>query len=177
MKKVILKARIRNLEEFEQKLEAVTASLSMPVWVHDRVFVPRNYEARKNWPRLILRTEMRATDRPPRYLLVMKRHIEDSDVDFVNEVEYFEYEEMAEIVLQMGFGMVKELGRQRQEVKWDEILVRVDRIAGENFVKLEAELLPVEKVGDVQKLLLERMKKLGVKREEILDEPYFEILK
>lgn len=176
MKKVILKAKVSDLEGVQAKLEQLTGEFLMPIWVHDRVFVPRNYESRKNWPRLMMRTEMRAVDLPPRYVLVLKRHIEGTDVDFINETTVINYEEMAKIIMQLGFTQRKEIAKQRQEMDWDDVVVRIDQVEGNYYIKLETELREGESAGALQKVLMERMKKLGVKEEEIVDEPYFEIL-
>ena len=37
-----------------------------------------------NYPRLVMRTEVRTTAQPAEYFMYLKRHIEDSGVDCVN---------------------------------------------------------------------------------------------
>ena len=43
------------------------------------------YKRGMNLPRLVMRTEMKAVDEPPKYSLILKRHIEDSGVDIIEK--------------------------------------------------------------------------------------------
>ena len=79
MKKIIVKVHLgKSREAFEQKLSDIEFDFSPVYWQHDRVYVPRGYKRGENYPRMIMRTEMKAVDRPPRYFIILKRHIEDS---------------------------------------------------------------------------------------------------
>lgn len=119
MKKSILKLHSNQLAPLEQSLEEAGAILNKYIWIHDRIFIPRDFEIGKNWPRLILRTEIHATDRPPRFALILKRHIEDSGIDIVNDTEVISYEDAAGIILQLGFTPTREVVRRRQLINWD----------------------------------------------------------
>ena len=85
MKKVILKCKLTSRDKFEEKLSDIDLDFSAIYWQHDRVYVPRGYKRGMNLPRLIMRTEMKAVDKPPKYSLILRRHIEDSGVDVVEE--------------------------------------------------------------------------------------------
>ena len=85
MKKVILKCKLTSRDKFEEKLSDIDLDFSSIYWQHDRVYVPRGYKRGINLPRLVMRTEMKAVDKPPKYSLILRRHIEDSGVDVVEE--------------------------------------------------------------------------------------------
>ena len=87
MKKVILKCQLSSGDKFEKKLSDIDLDFSPIYWQHDRVYVPRNYKRGMNLPRLIVRTNMKAVDVSPEYLLILKRHIEDSGIDVVEETD------------------------------------------------------------------------------------------
>ena len=107
MKKVIVKCKLANRDRFEDKLSDIDMDFSPIYWQHDRVYVPRGYKRGMNLPRLIMRTEMRAVDRPAKYSLILRRHIEDSGVDIVEETLVKDYSEMVSIILQLGFKLQK----------------------------------------------------------------------
>jgi len=92
MRKVILKVKLSSRDKFEQKLSDIDLDFSGVYWQHDRIYVPRDYKKNSNYPRLIMRTEMRAVDKPPKYTLILRRHIEDSGVDIVEETPVTDYE-------------------------------------------------------------------------------------
>ena len=73
MKKVILKCKLKNHDAFEQKLSDIDLDFSPIYWQHDRVYVPKNYKPNSNFPRLIMRTEMKAVDKPAKYYYILKR--------------------------------------------------------------------------------------------------------
>ena len=103
MKKVIVKMKLKSREEFENTLTSLGMDFSPIFWQHDRVYVPRNYRRGAGFPRMIMRTEMKAVDRPPKYSLILKRHLEDSNIEIVDETVVKDYTEAANIVLQLGF--------------------------------------------------------------------------
>ena len=91
MKKVIVKCKLKDKKDFERKLHDIEMDFSPVYWLHDRVYVPRNYQGHANYPRLVLRTEMKAVDKPAKYILIMRRHIEDSGIDIINETVVKDY--------------------------------------------------------------------------------------
>ena len=78
MKKLIVKSQLVDRAKFDRKLANIGMVLSSAIWQHERVYVAHDYRPRMNYPRLMLRTEVAATDQPARYALRLKRHIEDS---------------------------------------------------------------------------------------------------
>ena len=147
MKKVVVKVKLSGLEAFEAKLDGLGMEFGPIYWQHDRVFVPRNYRRGVGYPRLVMRTEMKAVDRPAKYSLILKRHIEDANVEVVHETVVKDYTEAANIILQLGFRQEAEVSRRRQEIKMEEgtmmYLDRVEKMAG-YFVKIEAQLESAE---------------------------------
>ncbi len=177
MKKVILKYQLKDRERFEDKLTELDFDLSPIYWQHDRVYVPRNYKTGKNYPRLIMRTEMHAVDEPPKYILVLRRHIEDSGVDITEETPVADYVAMASIALQLGFKPAGEVSRRRQEVSMgDNTMIYLDEIdgrPGEHYVKVESILPPEASVEEVQNNLTKTLKDLGEK--DAINKAYFEL--
>ena len=67
MKKVIVKLKLKSRDEFEKKITEMDKDFLPMYWLHERVYVPRNYRKKSSFPRLILKTEMHAVDRPAKY--------------------------------------------------------------------------------------------------------------
>ena len=152
MKKLILKSKVKNRDEFELALDHAGYDLSPIFWQHDRIYLPRGFRRGGNFPRLIMRTEMHAVDRPPKYSLVLKRHIEDSGLTIENSTIVKDYVEAANLVLQLGFTLSAEVSRKRQEAKLkDGSLVFLDKVEGISsyYVKLES---PVSEGSNVSSL-------------------------
>lgn len=177
MKKVIKKCRIRNHDDFEKRLSDIDMDFGMVYWQHDRVFVPRNFKKNMNFPRLILRTEMRAVDRPARYELILKRHIEDSGVDIVDETVVKDYTETANLILQLGFKVESEVSRQRKDIDMGGGTVihldKVENLSG-YYAKMESVISEGETVSEIETDLIETLSTLG--ENNFIDQPYFELL-
>ena len=100
MKTVILNCKLANRDNFEDKLSEIDLDFGAMYWQHDRIYVPRGYKRSMNLPRLVMRTEMKAVDEPPKYSLILKRHIEDSGVDIVETTPVEDYANTVNIILQ-----------------------------------------------------------------------------
>ena len=105
MRKIVLKVRLKNRDKFEEKLDRAGIDLGQVVWGHDRIYLPRGYKRGGNYPRFILRTEMKAVDRPAKYYLIQKRHIEDTNIEVVHQTEVKEYLEAVGMMREMGFSL------------------------------------------------------------------------
>lgn len=166
MKKVIVKCKVASREKFEKKLSDIEMEFSPVYWQHDRVYVPKGYKRGINLPRLIMRTEMKAVDKPAKYVLLLKRHIEDSGIDISEETLVKDYSEMVNIILQLGFKPQKEVSRRRQEIKMGEnTWMFLDNVDGTNgyFVKLETKLEEGDSVEDVKDDLAKTLAIFGEK--------------
>lgn len=175
MKKVIVKAKLKNREDFEEKLNEVGEDFSPLYWQHDRVFVPRGFRRGMNLPRMIMRTEMKAIDKPARYYVIFRRHIEDSGVDVENRTVVKDYIEMAEMLSQLGMEKIAEVSKRRQEIKLkNSTMLYLDKIEGVNgyYVKIEAELKEGEKVSEKYDEIINTLKNFGA--ENIVIKAYFE---
>lgn len=176
MKKIIVKAKLKNKEEFEKKLSDIEMNFSPIIWQHDRVYAPRGFKRGMNLPRIMMRTEMKAVDKPARYEMILKRHIEDSGVDVVDATVVKDYAEAVSILHQLGFKKIAEVSRRRQEISMGEgtkmFLDKVENVAG-FYVKLETEIQETEKVSSVLEDLKKTLKVLGV--DNIVQETYFEL--
>lgn len=179
MKKIILKARLKNRDEFERKLTDIDMDFGPVYWQYDRVFIPRGYKRGGNYPRLTMRTEMKAVDRPPRYEMILKRHIEDSGVDIVDATVVRDYSEAVKMIQQLGFRLSAEVSRRRQEITMDAgtklYLDKVEGVSG-YYAKMEAVLEEDDKVSEVRTEMMETLKVLGIGEKGIVDEGYFEKL-
>lgn len=177
MKKIIKKTRLKNHEDFEKKLEDIDFEFSPIIWQHDRVYLPKGFKHGMNYPRIIMRTEMKAVDKPAKYKMILKRHIEDSGVDVVDETEVKDYAEGVNIIHQLGFKKINEVSRRRQEIDMGDgtklYFDKVDNVAG-YYAKIETKLEENDTVSDVVEDLTKTLKVLGA--DEIIEKAYFEQL-
>lgn len=176
MKKVILKCKLKNRDDFEQKLSDIDLDFAPMQWQHDRIYVPRNYNPNSNFPRLIMRTEMESVDKPAKYYFILKRHIEDSGVDIVEQTRVTDYEKLVNIILQLGFKPIKEVSRRRQELSMGEgtmiYLDKVDHLPG-YYAKIESELQTTDSVEAAREDLEKTFRTLG--ETSFVDKAYFEL--
>lgn len=178
MKKVILKCKLASRDKFEEKLSDIDLDFSAIYWQHDRVYVPRGYRRGMNLPRLVMRTEMKAVDKPPKYLLILRRHIEDSGVDVVEETSIKDYENTVNIILQLGFKPAGEVSRRRQELEMGEgTYIYLDKIDNKSgyYAKIESNLAAEDSVVAARKDLKKTFETLG--ESNFVDSTYFEIEK
>lgn len=141
MKKLILKCKLGDRDSFEDRLTRADLDFGAIYWQHDRVYVPRGYRRGQNYPRLVMRTDLRAVDRPPVYYLVLRRHIEDSGIDIIEETPITDYAATANIILQLGFRPAGEVSRRRQELSLaDDTILYLDEIDGSNATYLKMEM-------------------------------------
>lgn len=176
MKKAILKCKLSSRDKFEEKLSDIDLDFSAIYWQHDRVYVPRGYKSGMNLPRLVMRTEMKAVDKPPKYLLILRRHIEDSGVDVVEETIIKDYENTVNIILQLGFKPIGEVSRRRQDLKMGEgNYIYLDKIDGKNgyYAKIESNLSANDTVADAIEDLRKTFETLG--ESNFTNKPYFEL--
>ena len=177
MKKVIVKCKLKNHDDFEKKLTEIDMDFSPMYWLHERVFVPRNYQKKSSFPRLILKTEMHAVDRPAKYELELRRHIEDSGIDIVDTTIIRDYPEAANIIMQLGFEVQNEVSSRRQELSLGKgtkmYMDKVDGVAG-YYAKIEAELGDNDKVEEVRNELLMTFKQLGQDPSTVVLDTYSE---
>lgn len=176
MKKVILKVKLSSRESFENKLSDIDLDFSQIYWQHDRIYIPRNYKKNSNYPRLIMRTEMYAVDKPAKYKLILRRHIEDSGIDIVEETTIKDYKDTVNIILQLGFKPSAEISRRRQDIIMDEnnviYLDKIENLPG-YYAKIESNLAPDESVVEARLDLERTFKTLG--ESNFINSPYAEL--
>lgn len=176
MRKVILKCKLKSRSAFEQKLSDIDLDFSPLYWQHDRVYVPRNYQPHANFPRLIMRTEMKSVDKPAKYYFILKRHIEDSGIDIVESTPVQDYERLVNIILQLGFKPAAEVSRRRQELSMGEgTVIYLDKIDDQPnyFAKIESELQPTDSVESAKSDLEKTFKTLD--ESNFVSSTYFEM--
>ncbi|MBQ3293151.1 hypothetical protein IJG93_02520 [Candidatus Saccharibacteria bacterium] len=176
MRKVIVKCRVKDRDRLEKRLEGVGLEFSPIYWQHDRVYVPRGYKGRSNFPRLIMRTEMHGVDEAPEYLLSLRRHIEDSGVDIIEDTKITDYEGMVNIILQLGFKEFGAVSRRREEIKIsDATMFYLDTLDSDNsiFAKIES-ILDDRAPALSEKLdLISTLRSFG--ETDIIESTYFEL--
>ena len=176
MRRVITKCRLASKDAFEKKLSDINLDFSGIHWQHDRIYVPREYKSNSSFPRLIMRTDMRAVDRPATYSLILKRHIEESGADIVEEIKTEEYEKMVNVILQLGFKPLAEVSRRRQYLGMSEgVTVCLDEVDGLPgcYAKIEANLGPDDSIADARNDLMSTFRALG--EANFITTPYFEM--
>lgn len=178
MKKVVMKVKVKGRDEFEEKISQLGYDFGPLYWQHDRVYVPRGYKRARNLPRFILRTEMNAIDRPAKYYLILKRHIEDSGIEIENVSLIKDYTEVVEMVMQLGFTLEAEVSRKRQEARISENeKIFLDKIEGVNgvFAKFERTIFEDEKVVEARNEIFGLFERIDERN--IVEKSYAEILK
>lgn len=176
MRKIIVKTKLSSRERFEEKLSDIDLDFSAIYWQHDRVYVPRDYKNNSNYPRLIMRTEMKSVDKPAKYSLILKRHIEDSGIDVVEETVIKDYENAVNMILQLGFKLSGEFSRRRQDLQMGEgtviYLDKIETLPG-YYAKIESEIGPDDSVAEARLDLEKTFKTLG--ESNFVDKPYSEL--
>ena len=176
MKKVIVKCKLSSKEAFEKKLSDINLDFSGVHWQHDRIYVPREYRKNANYPRLIMRTDMQVVDRPAKYSFILKRHIEDSGTDMMEETVIKDYEKLVNIILQLGFKPFAEVSRRRQYLSMGEgvfiYLDKIDNLPG-YYAKIEANLTPEDYVAEAKNDLKSTFRTLG--ETNFIESPYYEL--
>ena len=177
MKKVVAKMKLKSREDFENRLTTLGMDFGAVYWQHDRVYVPRSFRRGGGYPRLIMRTEIKAVDRPAKYSIILKRHIEDANVEIVDETKVLDYTEAVNIILQLGFKQIAEISRRRQDIKMGEgTTMYLDKIEGVQnyYAKIEAELNEKDSAEMLRNEVMKTFESLDEKNE--VPETYSEIL-
>ncbi len=176
MKRVILKCRLSSREKFENKLSDIEFDFGPIYWQHDRVYTPRGYKPRSNFPRLVMRTELKAIDEEPQYYMILRRHIEDSGVDIIEKTPVADYTSAVNTILQLGFRQAGEVSRRRQSLDMgDETFIHLDELDGraETYAKIETILQPDDSVEAAREDLTKTFETLG--ESDFVDSAYFEL--
>ena len=193
MKQAIVKFKIANRDQFEATLDRQNHDLSPIYWLHDRTYVPRGYRPRNNFPRLTMRTAMHAIDEPPTYTLLLRRHIEDSGLDIVEETPVTDYVATVNIITQLGFIQAGEVSRRRQTAHLeDNVILHLDELDGPTrassaatsvgdpapaapaiYAKLETTLQGTASPLTAKTALIHLAKTLG--EDNIIEKPYTEL--
>lgn len=176
MKKIILKAKLKSRDRFERALEDIDLDFSPIYWQHDRIYAPRNYRPNQNFPRLIMRTDLKAVDEKPTFSLILRRHIEDSGVDIVETIPVTDYATTVNIIMQLGFKQLSEVSRRRQELDMGEgTMIYLDDVDGreDSYAKIETPLSDKDSVEAVKTDLEKTFKTLG--EHDFVNQPYFEL--
>ncbi|MBR0242878.1 hypothetical protein IJQ51_02935 [Candidatus Saccharibacteria bacterium] len=176
MKKIILKAKLNNRDKFEDKLNDIDMDFGAIYWQHDRVYAPRGFKHGMNLPRLVMRTDLKAVDEPPKYYLILRRHIEDSGVDIIEKTPVEDYTSAANTILQLGFKQIGEVSRRRQTLEMGEgTVIHLDEIDGRNeiYAKIESVLNQTDSVESVKSDLKKTFETLG--ESDFVDLPYAEL--
>jgi len=178
MKKIIVKVKLKNKDEFEKKLSDIDLDFTPIIWQHDRIYVPRGFKRGTNMPRITMRTEMKAVDKPAKYEMILKRHIEDSKVNIVNATVVKDYAEAVNLVHQLGFEKIAEVSRRRQLLIMGEgVRIYLDHVEGVPgfYAKIESEISDKDKVAEVIADLESTFRVLGAN--DFVEQTYFELLK
>lgn len=179
MKRVTVKVEVKNPEELERRMKDISLEFESVLYQHDRVYVPRGYKRGMNLPRLVMRTEMTAVDKPAVYKLILKRHIEDSGIEITDRSVIGDYTEIVNMIQQLGFVLASEVSRRRKRIKLSETSrIYYDTVDGlENpYLKIETALDESDKVSEVMADLKRTLKLFHLGNEDISQESYFEML-
>lgn len=178
MKKAVIKCTVKDPKDLRRRMMEISLKFGNVVYQHDRIYRPRNYQPSQNFPRLIMRTEVKDVKKPARYYLTLKRHILDSGIDIVNQIEVSNYPETTSIIHQLGFGNPVEVSRQRWSVvisdKTALYLDKLDELPNYYF-KIET-IISDEKISGIFRELEETLQVFGLTHDDIVPVPYFELI-
>lgn len=178
MKKIVLKSQVPDQAKLEKKVANIGMEFSPAVWQSERIYWPNDFKAGMNQARLILRTEVAQTDQPATYYLYLKRHIEDSGLDFVHMTTIGDYTETVELIKQLGYREAADVSRQRRTLQLDgHTVLYLDTVEGIDgaFLKLEVEMADdTVPVNAVRITLFETLSLLGL--ETFMMQTYAELL-
>lgn len=179
MRRIIVKAKLPSRTDFLATLNEIGMDFSEPFWQHDRVFVPKNYERDRALPRLSLRTVVKDAEKPASYILVLRRHIYNRNLDVVDFTVVKDYTETANILYQLGFELKYEISRRRQELNLGKtVKAYIDKIDGLSgyYAKFEATLGDEDSPEDVRLDLSKTFEVLKVSEGHIIEQTYGELL-
>lgn len=175
MKKLIVKSLLKDRAEFEKQAANVGLQFAPKYWQHERVYLPHDYQPKMNYPRMVLKTEMREPNQAV-YTMELKRHLEGDGIDVVEMTTVGDYTAATAIVQQLGFQKIAELARSRWEaVLANGVTVYLDEIEGMDgtFLKMEVTLEDESTAGEMRKELFEILKLLG--QETFIMQTYAEL--
>lgn len=177
MKKVIVKAKIKNKANFIKKILDTGHDFERVIFQNDRVFLPRGYQPSKNLPKLMIRTEVIDPKRKPWFQLIQKRHIAAENVDLIHETPVLNYIETAHIVQQLGFELKVEVIRNRQKLQVEDTTFYLDDVEGlGSFIKLEREVKKGDNPENIRNELWEVLQVLGIDKTANAPENYTRML-
>lgn len=165
MKRVVLKSPVADYAAMIERMAEIGSEFGPAVWQQERIYLPADFKPRNNQPRLVVRTEVVNPEEPANYYLFLKRHIEDSGIDYVHQTTIGDPVAMEEIAHQLGYRKVAELNRQRQSVLLDDYTVlHLDTVEGmsTSWLKIEQEIVSDLPVSVVQAGLFQTLRLLGL---------------
>lgn len=178
MKKLIVKSLLKDRLGFEERARSVGLQFSPKIWQHERVYLPSDFQPKKGYPRMLLKTEMREPNGTPFYSLEVRRHVEASGIDIVEATTVGDYTAASALVQQLGFQKVAEVTRSRWEATMAaNTAIYLDEIEGMEgtFVKIEVTLDEGTAVEGMRKELFEILKLFG--QETFVMQTYAELMK
>ena len=179
MKKAIVKTKVADRSILDEKMRELNLEFGEVIWQHDRVYLPRGYRPNMNLPRMIMRTEMTAVDKPAKYYLTLKRHISDSGIDIVDQTRVSDYVEAVNMIHQLGFGSAIEVSRRRQVLRISETAVmyldEIEKVPG-YYLKIETKIEDHEKVGEVMNDLKRTLRLFGQDERGIVQDTYSDLV-
>lgn len=123
-----------------------------------------------------MRTEMHAIDDPPTYLLSLRRHIEDSGIDIIEDVSITDYQGMVNVIMQLGFKQFGEVSRRREEIKIsDNVMLYLDTLDSDDsiYAKIESVLSEHTPAALEKNELINTLRSFG--ETDIIESTYFEL--
>lgn len=119
---------------------------------------------------------MHAVDEPPKYLLSLRRHIEDSGIDIIEDSNVVDYTNMVNIIMQLGFKQFGEISRRREEIKMSEnTILYLDTLDKDDstFVKIETIMNSKDSAPTVKSELINTLRSFG--ETDVIESTYFEL--
>lgn len=179
MRRIILKSQLNNRFGLLQRLADINLEFSDVYFLHDRVYVPKNYRPSSNFPHLSLRTVVKKPNHPADYFLIFHRHLKDSEIDLIETSPLKDYTSMANIISQLGFTLKAEIDRQRRELILGEaVRMYTDFVEGldAEYLKIESDLTELDDPVSVRNDLADTLITLDQHPDDIVKAPYITLL-
>jgi adenylate cyclase class 2 len=169
MREIEIKAKVSNKQALIDKITQSGIQLSDPIKQHDVVYGQK--DVADNAPGSIwLRIR---TENDTKIIFTLKQSHQGGLDSIEHETEVSDSEELASIILRLGFTLYSDLIKTRQKAKFNDIEICVDDVEGLG-VFIEAEQLANEDADGelIAKNLWSELEKFGVDRSDEVFEGY-----
>ncbi len=162
MKEIEVKARVRDPQNLEVKINELGIKLSDSIWQRDSVFVPADDTSiQSQRGRRILRIR----EQKDKTLLTLKIHQSNELESIEKELAVSDPATMREIIEALGFVQIIQVEKQRRKGKFNQYEICLDSVSDLGDY-IEVEVMSTNDPEEVQAELWEFLESLGLTQED-----------